>query len=327
MLSFLAISLILVAINSIAAIGLNIQFGYAGMVNLMSITCVAVGGYVTMVLVLPPAGQTQDAYILGLNWPFPLGVLGGMAAAGLFGLVVGALALRRVRAHYFAIVTFAVAEMTHQFVGDFKPLFNGPTGLSGLSLPFVDVVGFENYNYFYLGLSVAVLALVVLFAEYIRRRPFGRVLRAIREDQDAVRAFGRDVYRLQLLAFVIGSVLAGLAGGLLVGFTGTLDPSGWSSLETLALLTGLILGGAGNNFGVLLGMFVVAGVITQGVTFLPSGLIPNTIQSPVEVMVYGALLILILRFRPSGLIPERPGRDKVGSERSTLQPVPLAADR
>lgn len=327
MLSFLAIALILVAINSIAAIGLNIQFGYAGMVNLMSITCLAIGGYVTMVLVLPPSGQTQNAYVLGLNWPFPLGVLGGMVAAGLFWLLIGAIALRRVRAHYFAIVTFAVAEMTHAFVGNFKPLFNGPTGLSGLPLPFVDLVGFVNYNYFYLGISVVALAIVLVFAEYVRRRPFGRVLRAIREDQDAVRAFGRDVYRLQLLAFVIGSVIAGFAGGLLVGFTGTLDPSGWSSLETLALLTGLILGGAGNNFGVLLGMFVVAGVITQGVTFLPSGFIPNTIQAPVEVMVYGALLILILRFRPTGLIAEKPGRDRIRSESAASSAVPLAADR
>jgi branched-chain amino acid transport system permease protein len=326
-LSFLAISLILVAINSIAAIGLNIQFGYAGMVNLMSITCLAVGGYTTLVLMLPPAGQTQDTYILGLNLPFPVAVVGGMAAAGLYGLIVGAIALRRVRAHYFAIVTFAVAEMTHQFIGNFKPLFNGPTGVSGLSLPFVDLVGFENFNYFYLGISVVMLAIVFLFAEFIRRRPFGRVLRAIREDQDVVRAFGRNVYRLQLLAFVIGSVLAGLAGGLLVGFTGTLDPSGWSSLETLALLTGLILGGAGNNFGVLLGMLVVAGVITQGVTFLPSGFIPNTIQSPVEVMVYGAILVVILRFRPAGLIPERPERDHVRTEQSALQPMPLVVDK
>ncbi len=318
MLSFLAVSLILVAINSIVAVGLNIQFGYAGMVNLMSITCFAIGGYTTMVLVLPPAGQAQDAYILGLNWPFPLGVLGGMVAAGLYGCIIGAAALRRVRAHYFAIVTFAVAEMTHQFIGNFKPLFNGPTGLSGLSFPFIDVVGFENYNYFYLGLCAGVLAVVCVFAEFLRRRPYGRVLRAIREDQDAVRAFGRDVFRLQLSAFAIGSVLAGLGGGLLVGFTGALDPSGWSSLETLALLTALILGGAGNNFGVLLGMFVVGGVITQGVTFLPSGWIPNTIQSPVEVMVYGALLIVILRFRPSGLIPEHTGVDR--PER-TVHPV------
>jgi branched-chain amino acid transport system permease protein len=326
-LSFLAISLILVAINSIAAIGLNIQFGYAGMVNLMSITCLAVGGYTTLVLMLPPAGQTQDTYILGLNLPFPLAVVGGIIAAGLFGLIVGAIALRRVRAHYFAIVTFAVAEMAHQFIGNFKPLFNGPTGVSALSLPFVDVVGFENFNYFYLGISVVILAVVFLFAEFIRRRPLGRVLRAIREDQDVVRAFGRNVYRVQLLAFAIGSALAGLAGGLLVGFTGTLDPSGWSSLETLALLTGLILGGAGNNFGVLLGMVVVAGVITQGVTFLPSGLIPNTIQSPVEVMVYGAILIVILRFRPAGLIPERPERDRIRAERSALKPMPLAVDK
>ena len=327
MLAFITVSLILVVTNSIVAVGLNIQLGYTGMVNLMSITCVAIGGYTTLVLAMPPAiPSTGLTYVLGLNWPFPLAVLGGTVVAGLFGLLVGSIALRRLRAHYFAIVTFCVAEITHQSIGNFNPLFGGFNGIYGLPQPGVEVVGYDNWNYFYLTVCLVVLVIVFLFAEYLRRRPFGRVLRAIREDQDAARAFGRNVYRLQLQAFVIGSLLAGLGGAMLVGFTGALDPGSWGSPETLVLITAIILGGSGNNFGVVLGMVLIAGVITQGLTFLPAGLISNTLLSPVEVMIYGALLIVVLRFRPEGLLPERPPRDVIQEPQRPLTAQPALAE-
>ena len=322
MVSFLVLVCTLVAINGIAVLGLNLQLGYAGMVNLMVITCIALGGYTAMVLMLPASSLGVGQYVLGLNLPFPLAALGAMVVAGLFGLAAGAVALRRVRAHYFAIVTFCVAEMTHQFVTNYTRLFNGASGLYGLTPPFGSDFTGSGYPYFYLGMSLAVFAVAFLFVDYLRKRPFGRALRATREDRDAAQAFGRNVYALQLKAFVIGSALAGLSGALLVGFVGALDPDGWTSAESLILLTALFIGGAGNNIGVTLGTLLVAGLIGQGVTFIPTGILPVGQQAPLQVMVYGVALILVLRFRPAGLVPERPGRDKAPL---TEQPRPDGA--
>jgi branched-chain amino acid transport system permease protein len=309
MLSFLVLVGTLVTIDGIAVLGLNLQLGYAGMVNLMLITCIALGGYTAMVLMLPPPSQGVGQYVLGLNLPFPVAALGAMAAAGVFGLVAGAVALRRLRAHYFAIVTFCIAAMAQEFVTNYTRLFNGATGLYGLTPPFSASFTPAAYPYFYLVLSIVVFAAAYWFVEHLRRRPFGRALRALREDRDAAQAFGRNVYALQLKAFVIGSVLAGLSGALLVGFIGAFDPDGWTSAETLIMLTALFIGGSGNNLGVSLGTLVVAGLIGQGVTFIPTGILPATMVAPLQVTAYGVALILILRFRPAGLLPERPGRD------------------
>jgi branched-chain amino acid transport system permease protein len=305
---YLELAAILTAINCVIVLGLNIQVGYAGMVNLMAIPCVAIGGYITMVLALPPSQGSRIQYILGLNWPFPLAVLGGAAAASLFALLVGSIALRRLRAYYFAIVTFCVAEILHQFVEYYKPLFNGSEGIFGLLPPLPGGLS-TNFNLYYLLVCLAVLALVYGLVEMLRRRPFGRALRAVREDQAAATAFGRNVYQLQLKAFVIGSAIAGLGGGLLVGFTGALDPNGWAPGETLLLLTALYVGGSGNNLGVVLGMVLTYGLVTQGVTFLPTASLSADKIAPLQLVLYGVILILVLRFRPAGLLPERAGRD------------------
>jgi branched-chain amino acid transport system permease protein len=310
-LGYVVLTLTIVAINSIVILGLNLQLGYAGMVNLMAITCVGIGGYTALVFMLPPASQGVGQYIGGLGLPLPVAVLAGMAAAGLFGLVAGGIALRRLRAHYFAIVTFCIAEMVHQFVTNYAPLFNGATGLYGLVPPYQNYFPGNSYQYFWLVLALVAAALVYGFVELLRRRPFGRVLRALREDRDAAQAFGKNVYALQLKAFVIGSVLAGLSGALLASFIGALDPDGWSSAETLILLTALFLGGAGSNLGVAIGTLLVAGLVGQGVTFLPQGILPATAVAPAQVMIYGVTLIAILRFRSGGIVPERPGRDVV----------------
>ena len=186
-----------------------------------------------------------------------------MVVCAVLGAILGAIALNRVRAYYLAIVTFCVAEIVHQVVSTYIPLFDGNSGLYGLNPPFSNVVGLAYYNDLYLGLCVVVLAVVFLFAERIRRSPFGRALRAVREDHDAAQAFGRDVWLLQLKAFVIGCAIAGLGGALLVNFTGALNPDGWTSGETLLLLAAVFLGGSGNNWGVIFGMVLVLGVLRR----------------------------------------------------------------
>ncbi len=317
MIDFLVLVLILVAINSIVAIGFNIQWGYTGLLNLSSITFVGIGGYVAMVIALPPPGNSGMQYILGLGWPFPIAVLVAMVVCAVLGAILGAIALNRVRAYYLAIVTFCVAEIVHQVVSTYIPLFDGNSGLYGLNPPFSNVVGLANYNDLYLGLCVVILAIVFLFAERLRKSPFGRALRAVREDHDAAQAFGRDVWLLQLKAFVIGCAIAGLGGALLVNFTGALNPDGWTSGETLLLLAAVFLGGSGNNWGVLLGMLLVLGVLQEGTSLIPTWIMSNEQQAALQAMTLGVLLIVILRFRPMGILAETADRDRVEATRSS----------
>jgi ABC-type branched-subunit amino acid transport system permease subunit len=232
-----------------------------------------------------------------------------MAVCAVIGTLVGAVALNRVRAYYLAIVTFCTAEIVHQLVSNYIPLFNGNSGLYGLDPPLMNILGLAYNNDLYLALCAVVLVVVFLFAERLRRAPFGRALRAVREDNDAARAFGRNVFRLQLKAFVLGCTIAGLGGALLVNFTGALNPAGWTSGETLLLLAAVFLGGSGNNWGVVLGMFLVLGLLGEGTRLIPTWIMTNEQQAAFQAMALGVLLIVILRFRPVGILAEATPRE------------------
>jgi branched-chain amino acid transport system permease protein len=316
MLDYLVVVLTLVAIFAIMSLSFNIQWGYAGLVNLSSITFVGVGASISAVVTLPPSPGGGDTYILGLQLPFLVAVGAAMLSSALLSLAIGVVALSRVRAHYFAIVTFCIAEIVHQIVGAETGLFNGFYGLYGIPQPFVAVIpgGPTVYTYFYLGLAILALVISFWFAERLRRSPFGRVLRAIREDENAVRAFGRNVFHLQLKAFVLGATLAGLAGALLAHYIGAFDPGGWTASETLLIFACVFLGGSGNNFGAVLGTVLILGLFVEGTRLIPTVLITNAQQGALQSAIIGALLILVLRFRPAGLLPERVPRDAESGE-------------
>lgn len=305
MISFLLTALTYIAIQSILSVGLNIQWGLAGLLNLAYIMFMAVGAYVSAVVVSPPATPPGTEYILGLQMPFAVGILAGVVAALLLSVLVGAIALRNLRADYFAIVTLVVAAAASEIAGQFRALFNGSAGLIAIPQPLSNRLQGDNYSLFYLAICVALLALAFGLGEYVRRSPFGRALRAMREDETAATAFGRDPYALQLRAFVLGGGLAGLAGGLLGIYVTAFAPSGWEISETLLVLVCLFVGGSGNNFGVVLGTILVVGLLGQ----LPQ-LLPLTPSNPdlipdIRFAVLGLLIVVFLRFRPDGILPER----------------------
>ena len=311
MVLYVVVVLTLVAIFSIVCIGLNIQWGLGGLVNLSAITFVAIGGYVSAVFTLPPS-EPYMPHILGLQAPFLVGAVAAMVVCGVMGFALGVVALSRVRDYYFAIVTLCVGEITYEVVNAYPQLFNGFAGLYGVPQPFLTVIpgGQDYYSFFYLGFCVLILIAVFIFAEALRRSPFGRALRAVREDQKAASAFGLNVFRLQVKAFVLGSVIAGLGGALLVHFVGGYNPLDWTVAETFLLLACVFLGGSGNNAGVILGTFLVVGVFNEGTRFIPDVLISRSQLAALQAVVIGLLLIAILRWRASGILPEPLGRDK-----------------
>lgn len=321
MIDYFVVVLTLVAIYAIMSLSLNIQWGLAGLVNLSSITFVGLGASVSAVFTLPTSPDPGDTYILGLQMPFLVAVGAAMLSAAVLSLVIGAIALSRVRAHYFAIVTFCVAEILHQIVGATKWLFNGFYGLYGIPQPFVNLVpgGAANYGYFYLGLCFLALTLAFLFTERLRRSPFGLALRAVRDDEDAAQAFGRNVFMLRLKAFVLGSVLAALAGALLAHYIGAFNTDGWTASETLLIFACVFLGGSGNNWGVVFGTFLVLGLFVELIRLTPTVIMTNAQQGALQSVLIGLALILVLRWRPAGIFAERLNRDKARSQPGVRQ--------
>ncbi len=234
-------------IYGVLVIGLNIHWGYTGILDFMYIAFVAAGGYVTAQLGLPPAQPALgETYVLGFNWSFfPALVSGGLTAA-LLALAVGLLSLRRLRSDYFSIVTVSVSLILWTIAGNATPLVNGWDGITGIPQPFADVLNLDlnSYGIFYLGLCCGILILVYLFAERLYASPFGRALRCVREDEIVAQGLGKNVFTLRLRAFVIGAFIAGIGGGLLVTYVDAFNPSGWTSPETFFIWAALLLGGA-----------------------------------------------------------------------------------
>jgi branched-chain amino acid transport system permease protein len=153
----------------------------------------------------------------------------------------------------------------------------------------------------------AVTGVVLLVFWYISRSifrsPYGRVLRSIREDPDVVQAFGRTVWKAQLPVFLIGSFMGGVAGGLFIYYITAWSPNAFMPLESFALMGALIIGGSGNYWGAMLGAFVVLEGINELTRYVPTfGVI--ALAGAARLFIIGLAMILVLRFRPEGLIPE-----------------------
>ena len=305
MLFFLTDLLVLGCINSIMVVGLNLQYGYSGLLNFAYYIYVAIGAYLAAITTMGPSTVPGITYALGWRLPWWLGlIIGGLVAAA-FGALVFLLTVRRLRSDYLAIVTVAVAFIMWNLIDTYQPLFDGDTGL--FNVP--QIIGnastsTESYSAIMLLLSAACLALFVWTSRRIFRSPFGRLLRSIREDEEVTSAFGRVTWRPQIAVFTIGSFLAGIAGGLLIFYISAWSPSAFLPLESFILLAALIVGGSGNYWGALLGAFVLVEGLSEIARYVPSfGNGANV--GALRAVVIGLVLILMLRYRPEGIIPER----------------------
>jgi branched-chain amino acid transport system permease protein len=309
------------AIFGIMALGLNVIWGWSGDFDLAYYGYIAVGAYMTLVLTIGPAVAPAH-YILGLQLPYPLAVVIAVITAMAVGLVVGSIALRHLRGIYFSIVTLGAVYVMYVLAGQFVPLFDGYNGLSGLFDPMGDWFGLDylSYQYFFLGLSLVLFALVFLFMWRISGSRFGMALRTLREDERAAAVFGRDIYRLKLKGYVLGAGLGGFAGALFAAYLSAFNPSAWSPVEVIVLYSAVLVGGRGNIWGVALGVLIMGMLVQESTRFLPQ--LPglgelNTVHPQVLLAARGAIiglvLVLFLRFRPQGLLPERRFVDREGA--------------
>jgi branched-chain amino acid transport system permease protein len=301
-LAYLVFFLIVALIFGIACMGLNLQWGYTGLFNAGVVGFYAVGAYAMAIL----SGPDRPDLIGGFGLPYIVGLLGAMAASALAALIVG-LATLRLRSHYLAIATFGIAVSIQMVALNLESLTRGTLGITGVPRPLVSwFTSGAAYNIFYLAYVAAIALAVYLALEAIVRSPWGRVLKAIREDETAAVALGKNALSFRLQAFVLGCMVMGLAGALYVGFIGYVSPFDFLPILTFQIWTMLIVGGSGNNRGAVLGAIVVWGIWTASGWAL-STVLPAHYQvqgAAFQVVLIGLMLILMLLFRPRGLIGE-----------------------
>ncbi|MHA6345293.1 branched-chain amino acid ABC transporter permease [Roseivivax sp. CAU 1761] len=301
--SYLVFFATVASILAIAVLGLNLQWGNTGLFNGGVAAFFGAGAYGTLIL----GGTPQAGHLGGFALPWPLALAGGMAAAAALAWVVGRLTLK-LRHDYLAIATFGVAVAFENVMRNAEWLSGGAKGLRGFERPLQDVLGAGLlYNALYLAVVLAVLLATYLFLERLVRSPFGRLLRAIREDEEAARSLGKSPARVRLTAFITGSVIMGLAGGLYGSFYAFVSPQDVLPILTFQIWAMLIVGGAGNNRGAILGAVLIWGAWTASGWALAR-------FAPVEAQIYagsiqyiliGLVIVGMLLWRPQGLFPER----------------------
>ncbi len=305
MLFFLTDLLTLGCINAIMVVSLNVQYGFAGILNVSQYMYVAIGAYVAGVTTMGRPTVPGNTWAPGWTLPWYLGlVLAGVVASGL-GVVIFLFTVRRLRMDYLAIVTVASAYIIWNLIDTNYGLFNGDTGIFGV--PYITGnanLSTEQYSGVVLAVAAVILGLFVWVSRRIFRSPYGRVLRGIREDEVITTAFGRTSWRAQLWVFVIGCFMAGVGGGLLIFYITAWSPAAWLPIESFALFSALVIGGSGNYWGAVFGGFLVLEGILELVRFLPSFGDPAA-AGAFRLLLVGVLLIAILRYRPEGVIPER----------------------
>ena len=236
--------------------------------------------------------------------PFPLNLAFGVVVTLAVGAILGVTALLRLRHDYLALALIAMAQGAQIFVGSDLGLVNGSTGMAGVVGPWENQLSYTAYPVVFLAICLVALALVYFVVARMTGSPFGRALRAVRDDETAVSALGRNAWQLRFAAFVVGAGLAGLAGGLLVLYTGGWNPQSWLPTESVVLLAAVVLGGRGRNEGAMVGAVVVLVVIAQGSTFLPQ-FGPPSLLPALQTMLIGVLVLIFLWWRPEGILPER----------------------
>ncbi|MBO0611833.1 ABC transporter permease subunit [Thiothrix fructosivorans] len=303
------------------ALGLNIVVGYAGLLDLGYVAFYAVGAYCWALLASPH---------FGLNLPFWVILPTGAAIAGLFGVLLGTPTLR-LRGDYLAIVTLGFGEIIRIFLNNLNApvnITNGPQGITqiepvtiaGLSLgktqEIFGITFSSPHLYYYLFLLF--VALVVFVCMRLENSRIGRAWVAIREDEMAAAAAGINTRNIKLLAFAMGATFGGLSGGLFASFQGFVSPESFNLMESIMILSMIVLGGMGNIYGVILGALLVT-MIPEALRYtgdLQRAVFGEVFIDPADLrmLLFGIALVLMMLLRPAGLLPSKLRRQELAED-------------
>jgi branched-chain amino acid transport system ATP-binding protein/branched-chain amino acid transport system permease protein len=311
--SFYLINLLIyAAVDAMACLGLNQQFGVAGVTNFGFIVFQAAGGYAAAILALPAdtANGGFQSYIGGWNLPFPLPWIGAAVVGALIALPFAFLFGRRLRGDFAAVGLLVTAVLLNLLVTNYRPFLNGDAGLSLIPTPLrgQNMFSVEPLSYEW-GFTTGIIILTVCVFAFLRRlteSPYGRSLRAMRDNDVVADSLGKNLLSMRTAMLVTGGAIAGLSGGILVTYITTWSPAEWGYAETVVLFAAVIIGGAGNQWGAVLGAVLVPVGFEEVTRYIPTSnnLPPNLIPS-LEWVAIGILIIGFLWFRPQGVLPER----------------------
>ena len=299
---------IMAGIYAVFALGLNIQWGYTGLFNIGIAGFFCIGAYTSALITTPMPEGVYAQYvkqIFGLDLPFVFGLFGAAIVCGIVALLIGIPTLR-LGEDYLAIATLGIAETFRLIFNNETWLANGPRGLMGLPQPLHGLVEPRHYNYIYLIIIVIVLVIIYLLIERAIRSPWGRVLRAVREDEVSAAMSGKDILNFKMQSLIFGAMVMGIGGALYAHYTKAISPSVFTPLYgTFIIWVMLMAGGSGNNKGAILGAYVIC-TIWIGTTFL-TDFLPHTLKARapyIRFLIIGVLLEFILLYRPQGLLGE-----------------------
>ena len=286
------------AIWAILAVSLNLVVGYTGLLSVGHIGFFGIGAYSVAVLT-----STTDYSLLRTQsiptyeWPFFAAVPVGIVLAGVTALVVGVV-FNRFRDDVFVLVSFGFTIISFNLFLNANAITRGAFGIRSIARPSIGGVTLDGELEFLL-LALGCLAFVSLAAWAIVTSSFGRVLTAIREDEQAAAVFGYQVTHYKLAVWVLSAMMAALAGGLFASWTSFIDPNSFILLESILLVSIVILGGLATIWGSLLGAMTFV-LLEEGMRFLP--FLPDVYVGQARQVVLGVMLVLLMLFRPQGLL-------------------------
>ena len=281
---YLAHIIIIAGIYTILSLSLNLIVGYTGLAALGHIAFAAVGAYTSSLLALN----------LGISpW---IGLIIGAIFASVLGAIVSFPSLR-LKGDYLAIATFGLGVIVYSFAKNWVGLTRGPMGLPGI--PAFKIFGYEINNVWaYLVLVLIFVVITYVVIRNITKSPFGRILTAVREDEIATEAMGKNVNKYKLIVFVVGAFFAGIAGSLYAHYITFIDPSSFTIMESITVLLMVVFGGMGSLTGSFIGASLLV-ILPELLRFLG---MPSSVAAPLRQMIYGLLLIVLMIWRPQGLI-------------------------
>ena len=277
---------ILIGIYGILGISLNLVVGVTGLLSITQAAFYGIGAYATAIL-LTTTGMNFFVSVI-------VGIVVTVVLSGLIGYV-----LSRFNGDYYALGSFGFNIIIYSIFLNWQGLTRGPLGIPGISRP--EVFGFSlNENIWFLVLVAVAAGLMYWFSQYIVNSSFGRVLKAIREDEKAIQVFGYNTLYYKLVIFMISAAMAAVAGSLFASYITFIDPSTFVLTESIFVLAIVILGGLGSNKGAMMGAvcLILLPEILRFVGF------PSDIAAQMRQVVYGLILILLMMYRPQGLMGE-----------------------
>lgn len=319
-LSFLAYFMTFVAIFAIFSLGLNVHWGYTGIFNFGVMAFFLVGANTAAIITKSPADTDFVQYIGGYGdkldflpmldsdqWlPALFGLAGAAIVCGILAFFLSIPALR-LREDYLAIATIGFAEVMRRITIEERGLVNGTRGLTGIPRPLSNLVDPGDYTYVILGIAVVILIVVYVALDRGIRSPWGRVLRAVREDELTTAASGKNVFAFKSQSFVVGAMIMGVGGAVYAYAVSSISPTTFNHFfGTFIFWAMLIVGGSGNNKGAMLGAYIVWGfwTITQQ---LKGYDLPDFLDFRIffiRDLLIGSLIVAVLLLRPQGLLPE-----------------------